>query len=139
MLTVAFGEFTTSRTQVQLWYNRFKEGREGGYDDAGTESVNNNNENIQTVKKMILDNRWFSIERLLMMLLVNVGISFGSCPVIFKNVLSMKSLAAKFVTKLQNFEQKQRRMDISSAFLKLLIPKLNVTDIYAIILLYCVL
>ena len=26
MLTVAFGESTMSRTQVQLWYNRFKEG-----------------------------------------------------------------------------------------------------------------
>ena len=28
MLTVAFKEPTMSRTQVQLWYNRFKEGRE---------------------------------------------------------------------------------------------------------------
>ena len=28
MVTVAFGESTMSRTQVQLWYNRFKEGRE---------------------------------------------------------------------------------------------------------------
>ena len=28
MLTLTFGESTKSRTQVQLWYNRFKEGRE---------------------------------------------------------------------------------------------------------------
>ena len=28
MLTVAFGEYTISRTQVQLWYKRYKEGRE---------------------------------------------------------------------------------------------------------------
>ena len=28
MLTVAFGESAMSRTQVQLWYNGFKEGRE---------------------------------------------------------------------------------------------------------------
>ena len=28
MLTVAFGKSTMSRTQVQLWYNRLKEGRE---------------------------------------------------------------------------------------------------------------
>ena len=27
MLIVGFGESTMSRTQVQLWYNRFKEGR----------------------------------------------------------------------------------------------------------------
>ena len=34
MLSVAFGESTMSRTQVQLWYNRFKKGREDVNDDA---------------------------------------------------------------------------------------------------------
>ena len=34
MLTVAFAESTMSRTQVQLWYNRFKKDREDGNDDA---------------------------------------------------------------------------------------------------------
>ena len=34
MLTVAFGESTISRTQVQLWYNRLKEGREDVNDDG---------------------------------------------------------------------------------------------------------
>ena len=34
MLTVAFGETTISRKQVQLWYNWFKEGREDVNDDA---------------------------------------------------------------------------------------------------------
>ena len=34
MLTLAFGESTMSRTQVQLWYNRFKEGREDVNDDS---------------------------------------------------------------------------------------------------------
>ena len=34
MLSVTFGESTMSRTQVQLWYKRFKEGREDGKDDA---------------------------------------------------------------------------------------------------------
>ena len=56
MLAVAFGESTMSRTQVQLWYNRFKEGRE---------DVND----IEAVKKMISNNRRITIrERLLMML-----------------------------------------------------------------------
>ena len=35
MLTVMFGESTMSRTQVQLWYNQFKEGPEDFKDDAG--------------------------------------------------------------------------------------------------------
>ena len=34
MLTMAFGESTTSGIQVQLWYNRFKEGREDVNGDA---------------------------------------------------------------------------------------------------------
>ena len=34
MLTVAFGEPTISRTQVQLWYYRFKEDREHVNDNA---------------------------------------------------------------------------------------------------------
>ena len=34
MLTVAFGESTVNRTQVQLQYNQFKEDREYVNDDA---------------------------------------------------------------------------------------------------------
>ena len=35
MLTVAFGASTMSRTQVQLLYNRFKDGRDKVADDVG--------------------------------------------------------------------------------------------------------
>ena len=35
MLTVAFDESTMSRTQVQFWYNRFKEDREDVNDARG--------------------------------------------------------------------------------------------------------
>ena len=34
MLTVEFEDSTMSRTQVQLWYNRFKEGQEDVIEDA---------------------------------------------------------------------------------------------------------
>ena len=59
ILTVAFGESTMSRTQVQLWYKRFKESREDINNDArpGRPSKSTNDENIKAVKKMILDNR----------------------------------------------------------------------------------
>ena len=48
---------------------------------------------------------------------VDVGISFWSCQSIFTDVLGMKRTAAKFVPKLLNFEQKQRRMDIAQEML----------------------
>ena len=69
MLTVAFGESIMSRTQVQLCYNQFKEGRENVNDD-GRPSTSTTDENTETVKKKILDNRREFAD--------DVGISFGS-------------------------------------------------------------
>ena len=59
MLTVAFGESTTSRTQDELFYNQFKEGREDVNDDArpGHQSTSTVDENIEA-----------PLEKLLMML-----------------------------------------------------------------------
>ena len=64
-------------------------------------------ENIKAVKKMILDNRRITIKEVA----DDVGISFASRQAIFTNVLSMKRAPAQVVSKLLNFEQKQRRMD----------------------------
>ena len=66
-------------------------------------------ENIEAVKKMILDNHQITIGDVD----DDVGIPFGSCQAIFKDVLGMKRAAAKIVPKLLNFEQKQHRMDIA--------------------------
>ena len=85
MLTAAFSESTMSRTQVQLWYKRFKEGRE--------------NENIEAVKKLSLDNRQITIREVA----DDVGISFGLCRAIFMNVFGMKHASTKIVPKLLNF------------------------------------
>ena len=64
-----------SRTQVQLWYNRFKKGREEVNDDActGRPSTSTTNENIEAVKKLTLDNRRITITEVV----DDVGISFG--------------------------------------------------------------
>ena len=57
-MTVTFGESTMSTTQVQSWYNRFKEDREDVNDDAhpGSPNSSTTDENIEAVKKMILSN-----------------------------------------------------------------------------------
>ena len=59
LTTVAFDKSTMSRTQVQLWYNRFKEGREHVNDDIshGSPSKSITDENIEAMRKIILDNR----------------------------------------------------------------------------------
>ena len=58
MFTVAFDESTMSKIQVQLWYNRFKEGREDVNDHArpGRPSSSTTDENIEAMMKIILDN-----------------------------------------------------------------------------------
>ena len=56
-------------------------------------------ENIEAVKKMILDNRRIDIREVA----DDVGISFGSCQAIFTSVLGMKCAAAQIVPKLLNF------------------------------------
>ena len=61
MLIGAFGESTVRRTQVQLWYYRFKEDQEDVNDDARSSSTSAANKNIEAVKKMILDNRPITI------------------------------------------------------------------------------
>ena len=102
MLTVAFGESTMSRTQIQLWYNRFKEGREDVNGDAGPGrlSTSATEENFEAGKKMIFDNSRITIREVA----DDVGISFGSCQAIFTGVLGMNPAAAKVVPKLLNVE-----------------------------------
>ena len=70
-------------------------------------------ENIKTGKKKIFDNRQITIREIA----DDVSISFGSCQAIFTDVLGMKHTAAKIFSKLLNFEQKQRPMDIAQEML----------------------
>ena len=88
MSTVAFGESTIIRKQVQLWYNRFKEGREDVNDNAppGRPGTSTSDVNIEAVTKMILANRRITIREVA----GDVGISFGSCQAIFTYVLGIK-------------------------------------------------
>ena len=62
---------------------------------------------------MILDNRRITIREVA----DDVGISFCSCQAIFTNVLGIKRAAAKYVTKLLNFEQTQSHMDVAQEIL----------------------
>ena len=62
---------------------------------------------------MILDIRRITIKEVA----DDVGTQFGSCQVILTDVLGMKRVAAKIVSKLLNIEQKQRHLDIPQEML----------------------
>ena len=88
---------------VDEWYKRFQNGRE---QPASTSTTD---ENVEKVKEMVMNDRWITIREVA----DNVGMLIGSCHEIFSNVPGIKRVAAKFVPKSFNFEQKQRRMEVT--------------------------
>ena len=118
-------ESTISRLQVQLWYNRFKEGREDVNYDVRPDlpSTAASDVNIEAVKKMILDNLRITCKDIA----DDVSISFGSWQAIFKDVLCMKRAEMKCF-KIAKFWAKITSHDI---FLKQVIPQLNLCSAYS--------
>jgi histone-lysine N-methyltransferase SETMAR len=115
MLTVAYGESTLSKKNVYKWYKLFQEGRENVNDEprSGRPSTSKTDENVQEVKEIVLKNRRITIREIA----DDLNISFGSCQSILTDVLGMTRVSAKFVPKLLNFDQKQRRMNIAQDML----------------------
>ena len=115
MLKVAYGECTVSQKSVYKWYKLFTEGREEVNDDArpGRPSTSTTNANTEAVKKIVMENRRITIREVA----EDVGISVGSFHAIFSDILGLKRVAAKFVPKLLNFDQKTRRMTIAQEIL----------------------
>ncbi|UYV62214.1 hypothetical protein LAZ67_1008240 [Cordylochernes scorpioides] len=115
MLTVAYGEATLDRSNVYRWYKMFSEGREDVNDEerSGRPSTSKTDEKINEVEKMILANRRITVREVAK----DLNISIGSCHSIFINDLGMRRVAAKFVPKLLNCDQKQHRMNIVNEML----------------------
>ncbi|UYV67509.1 hypothetical protein LAZ67_5001003 [Cordylochernes scorpioides] len=93
----------------------FSEGREDVNDEerAGRPSTSTTDEIINEVEKMILANRRITVREVS----EDLNISIGSCHSIFINDLGMRRVAAKFVPKLLNCDQKQHRMNIANEML----------------------
>ncbi|UYV67517.1 hypothetical protein LAZ67_5001062 [Cordylochernes scorpioides] len=115
MLTVAYGEATLDRSNVYRCYKMFSEGREDVNDEerAGRPSTSTTDEKINEVEKIILANRRITVREVA----EDLNISIGSCHSIFINDLGMRRVAAKFVPKLLNCDQKQHCMNIANEML----------------------
>ncbi|UYV71883.1 hypothetical protein LAZ67_9000872 [Cordylochernes scorpioides] len=111
------GEATLDRSNVNRWYKMFSEGREDVNDveRAGRPSTSTTDEKINEVEKMILTNRRITVREVS----EDLSISIGSCHSNFINDLGMRRVAAKFVPKLLNCDQKQHRMNIANEMLDL--------------------
>ena len=84
-------------------------------DDAclGRPSTSTTNGNTEALKKIVMENRRITIREVD----EDVGISVVSCHAIFSDILGLKRVAAKFVPRLLNFDQKTRRMTIAQEML----------------------
>ncbi|UYV83711.1 hypothetical protein LAZ67_23002247 [Cordylochernes scorpioides] len=100
MLTVAYGELPW--TEATFIGER-----------AGRPSTSTTDEKINEVEKMILANRRITVREVA----EDLNISIGSWHSIFINDLGMRRVAAKFVSKLLNCDQKQHRMNIANEML----------------------
>ncbi|UYV77691.1 hypothetical protein LAZ67_15001959 [Cordylochernes scorpioides] len=94
---------------------RYQEGREDVNDEerAGRPSTSTTDEKIYEVEKMILANRRNTVREVA----EDINILIGSYHSIFINDLGMRRVAAKFVPKLLNCDQKQHRMNIANEML----------------------
>ena len=93
----------------------FSEGREDVSDEerSGRPSTSTTDENIDEVKKLVLANRRITVREVA----EDLNISIGLCHSIITNSLGMRRVAAKFIPKLLNFEQKQHRINIAQELL----------------------
>ena len=106
MLQKCFGESSLLRRQVFEWHKAFSEGREvvKNLPYASRPPTSVNDDNIEKVKKIVLENRRVGIRELAEAL----NISYGSTQHIVVHVLDMKRVATRLVPKVLNFLQKER-------------------------------
>ena len=115
MLQKYFGESTLSRTQVFEWHKAFGEGREDveNLPHASRPSTSVNDDNIEKVKKIVLENRHVGIRDVS----EAFNISYGSTQHIVVHVLGMKCVAARLVPKDLNFLQNERQVEVAKEML----------------------
>jgi len=68
---------------------------------------------VAKIKDIVLSNCRITLRKVA----DEVNISYGSCEAIFTDILGLKRVAAKFILKLLNFEQKQNRKNIAEQML----------------------
>jgi hypothetical protein len=93
----AFGEQALGQARTFEWFKRFKDGRKSVEDDkhSGLPSTCTTTEMIAEVLEVILKDRRHAIHDVCN----RVGLSYGSCQHILADKLSMRRIAAKFVTR----------------------------------------
>ena len=112
MMQQTYGENCLSRGRVFEWFKRFKDGRELVEDDtrSGRPVSASNDDQVDWVREKILADRKLTIR--------DLSVGYGTVQRILTKDLEMKRVCAKFVPRLLNNEQRQRRISASSEMLE---------------------
>lgn len=91
MLEKCFGNDTLSKTNVYVWHERFRSGRESVEDDerSGRPSTSKTDENIDKIKEMMAENRKLTIRELA----EDLNIAYGSVHDILANDMGFRRAA----------------------------------------------
>lgn len=104
-----------SKTSIYFWYNRFVNGFKTASDlpRNGRKATSSTSKNVQRVKKLIDMDRRLTVREICSRL----NLSFGNIHRILKDHLRMKKVAARWIPKLLDDEQKNRRVQAARNFL----------------------
>jgi len=105
-----FGDDATGITEIQEWYNQFKDGCTSVESDAcsGRPSTSRNDELIDQVRTLVMQDLRVTVQELV----EEVGINTGSVHSILTDDLAMWRVSAKFMPKLLTMEQKQLCLEV---------------------------
>ena len=116
MLKEAFGEQALSQARTFEWFKRFKDGWESVEDHkhSGQPSTCTTPEMNVKVQEVILEDRRHTNHDVCN----RVGLSYGSCQCILADELNMRRIAAKFVPRLLNNDQRDHRVQVCTELQK---------------------
>ncbi|XP_048253298.1 protein GVQW3-like [Haliotis rufescens] len=114
-LTAFYGESSPSSATIKRWVKEFQRGRESLEDDArsGRPSTSTSPENIDTVHKLVMENRRITRHELE----ETTGLSYGSIHNIIHGKLHMSKVCARWVPGMLTDDMKLSRVTISGALL----------------------
>ena len=110
LLKTAFGDKCLSRSNVFIWFNRFKNGRESVEDDPqpGRPSTSKTDENIVKIHDLVRSDRRLTIREMSH----ELNLSFHAVQSILTKHLTMRRVSAKFIPKLSD-KHKQHRLQVA--------------------------
>ncbi|XP_071092044.1 protein GVQW3-like [Haliotis cracherodii] len=112
-LTAVYGEFSPSPATIKRWVKEFQRGRESLEDDArsGRPSTSTSPENIDTVHKLVMENRRITLHERE----ETTGLSYGSIHNMIHGKLHMSKVCARWAPRMLTDDMKLSRVTISGA------------------------